>query len=193
MEAVSIARAAEEAGLDAFDLVGYSGGAAMSLAFVAAYPERVRSVTLAETPWIGNDLWSDLERSFVAVFDQAVTLPPVELVPAVFDLLSHGVELPADPSKLERTALMLRTVWDGYRRTPLDRSLLGKFSGPAYLPVGSRSNPRFLAAAEMLASVFPKSRVEVLDGRNHFDLFWKEPTRLAESVRTTWETTETHS
>jgi pimeloyl-ACP methyl ester carboxylesterase len=102
MEVAGIARAADSAGLDEFDLIGYSGGAAMSLAFLAAQPGRVRSVTLAETPWIGNDIWSEQERSFVASFERALTLPPAELVPAVFDLLSPEVELPADPSKTER-------------------------------------------------------------------------------------------
>src|SRR5512133_3683490 len=48
LEAEGIKRTADEAGLDTFHLVGFSGGGAAALAFTARYPERVRSLALIE-------------------------------------------------------------------------------------------------------------------------------------------------
>jgi pimeloyl-ACP methyl ester carboxylesterase len=57
---------ADTEGFETFDLVGYSGGGAVSLAFVASHPARIRSLTLIEPPWIGNDIWGEEERRFVS-------------------------------------------------------------------------------------------------------------------------------
>ena len=46
---------ADTAGFDRFHLVGYSGGGASSLAFTAAYPDRVLSLALLEPAWAGNE------------------------------------------------------------------------------------------------------------------------------------------
>ena len=54
-EVGGIARVADEAGFDRFHLVGYSGGGASSLAFTAAYPDRVLSLALLEPAWAGNE------------------------------------------------------------------------------------------------------------------------------------------
>src|SRR5215510_11608895 len=64
--------------LEEFDLVAFSGGAAVVLAWLGRPDrlQRIRSLTLAEPPWVGRDLWSETEREFVAEFDRLITLAP---------------------------------------------------------------------------------------------------------------------
>src|SRR5437763_15059762 len=49
-----VLRAAEVAGSDRFNLVGYSGGGESSLAFAAKYPERLLTLALIEPAWRGH-------------------------------------------------------------------------------------------------------------------------------------------
>ncbi len=183
-EARSLLAFADAEDLDAFDLVGYSGGAAVSLAFAASHPSRLRSLTLIEPPWIGNDIWSEEERDFVAGFDALVELPPPELVAAFFELFAPGSKLPLPPDekRVARMAEALRMVWQGYRAKPLDRSLLAEINVPVYLPVGGRSAPRMKALAELLAGAFPQARVEVFAEQHHFDLLQRAAAELAAGI-----------
>ncbi|MDX2032376.1 MAG: alpha/beta hydrolase [Blastocatellia bacterium] len=178
----------EAGGLETFDLVGYSGGAAVSLAFAAANPARIRSLTLIEPPWSGNDLWGEEEREFVQEFDALVMLPPAALVTAFFELFAPGaaVPLPSEEERVARMAEALRMVWQGYRAAALARSRLAGISVPVYLPVGARSTTRMAAQAEMLASIFPRARVEIVAGRHHFDLLLREAATLAGGLSAIW-------
>ena len=54
-EVDGIVREADAHGFDRFHLVGYSGGGAASLAFVAEHGDRLLSVALLEPAWAGND------------------------------------------------------------------------------------------------------------------------------------------
>jgi pimeloyl-ACP methyl ester carboxylesterase len=54
-EVDAIDQAADEAGVDRFHLIGYSAGADFSLAYAAAHGARLRSLTLIEPDWLGND------------------------------------------------------------------------------------------------------------------------------------------
>jgi pimeloyl-ACP methyl ester carboxylesterase len=186
---LSFTAAADLATFDlAFDLVGYSGGAAVSLAFAAAHPARLRSLTLIEPPWIGNDIWSDEERRFVDGFDALLTLPPSELVAAFFELFAPGSSLPIPPDekRVARMAEVLRMVWLGYRAKPLDRRLLAQISVPVYLPVGGRSTPRMKVLAEVLANAFPRARVEVFAEQHHFDLLQRAAAEFAAGLTRIW-------
>lgn len=177
-------------GLATFDLVGYSGGAAVSLAFAVVHPARLRSLTLIEPPWIGNDIWSDEERRFVDGFDALIGFPPPESVAAFFELFAPGAKVPVPPDekRVARMAEVLRMVWLGYRARPLDRRLLAEINVPVYLPVGGRSTPRMRAQAELLADIFPQARVEVLAEQHHFDLLHRAAAEFAKGLVTTWST-----
>src|SRR5262245_64069861 len=54
VEVAGILRCAKEVGFDRFHVVGYSAGGASSLAFAAAYPNRLKSLALLEPAWAGN-------------------------------------------------------------------------------------------------------------------------------------------
>jgi pimeloyl-ACP methyl ester carboxylesterase len=186
-EVRSLLTFADAEGLETFDLIGYSGGAAVCLAFAAAHPARLRSLTLIEPPWIGNDIWSEEERRFVDEFDALSELPPPELVAAFFELFAPGsnLPLPPDEKRVARMAEALQMVWQGYRAKPLDRSLLTQINVPVYLPVGGHSTPRMRALAELLASAFPQVRVEVFAEQHHFDLLHRAAAEFAVGLSTT--------
>jgi pimeloyl-ACP methyl ester carboxylesterase len=52
-EVEAIRRFVDEAGFEQFNLVGYSGGGAIAIAFWATYPERLASLALNEPAWTG--------------------------------------------------------------------------------------------------------------------------------------------
>lgn len=175
-------------GFESFDLVGYSGGAAVSLAFAASHPARLRSLTLIEPPWIGNDIWSEEESCFVNGFNALLDLPPNDLVASFFELFAPGANLPVPPDekRVTRMAEALRMVWLGYRAKPLDRSLLAKINAPVFLPVGGRSAARMKALAELLADTFRRARVEVLAEQYHFNLLQRAAADFATGLSKIW-------
>ena len=69
MEVEALQAVTGRAGPGPFHLVGYSGGAAVALAFVASHGDRVRTLTLIEPPWVGNDSWSTSEAAFWEAYD----------------------------------------------------------------------------------------------------------------------------
>src|SRR5205823_6329485 len=93
-----VLRAAKEAGLDRFHLVGYSAGGASSLAFAASHPERLLSLALMEPAWMGNEGLSPEEQAVQREFDRIAKLPPDRMMPAfVAKQLAPGVEPPPSP------------------------------------------------------------------------------------------------
>src|SRR6266545_7767610 len=97
-EVEGIRRVADDAGFDAFHLVGYSAGGASSLAFASRHPERLRSLALMEPAWAGR---MDQTPEEAAVFDRFRAIPeltPDGIMPAfVRTQLAPGVEPPASP------------------------------------------------------------------------------------------------
>src|SRR5213080_3651711 len=93
-----VLRAAEVAGFDRFNLVGYSGGGASSLAFAAKYPERLLTLALIEPAWMGNEGLSPEEQLVRREFDRIATLPSDQMMQAfVANQLAPGVDPPAPP------------------------------------------------------------------------------------------------
>jgi pimeloyl-ACP methyl ester carboxylesterase len=152
------------------DLVGYSGGAAIGLAFAASYPQRIRSLCLIEPPWIGNDIWSESERAFVQGFDRLVSLDSLACNLAFLELFAPGANLPPFDAP-DVFAKALRLVWRGYRETSLDRASLSRVNLPALLPVAAGSTRRMAEQAGFLVeTVFPKGSILNVEGSNHFDI-----------------------
>jgi len=150
------------------DLVAYSGGAAMCLLYAAAAPP-IRSLTLIEPPWIGNDEWASEERNFVARFDQLTAGADRELVEGFFDLFAPG-HAPILPEKeIARMAPPLRAVWRGYRRTPLNRSNL-TYLQRVLLPLGGRSSERMRTQARELAKSISSCQTLEVPEADHFDI-----------------------
>jgi len=195
LEVEGIVRVADDAGFDAFHLVGYSGGGAASLAFASRHPDRLRSLALMEPAWAGRAGQTPAEA---AVFDQIRAIPLLqadEIMPAFIRAqLAPGVDPPAPApgapppwmaSRLVSIGGFLRAFdafepdWDGLRR----------FDRPVYFTLGRRSNPDlFGRIAERLAGVFPDFTLDVFEDRHHFDPPHRiEPARLATALRDVWD------
>lgn len=169
-----------------FDLVGFSGGAAVCLAFAATHLERIGSLTLIEPPWIGNDPWSNEEVAFAAAFDRLTGGDALTCYTGFFDLFAPGVAAPAvgDPAALERAAETLRVVWRGYRGTSLDREAFSQFQGPVLLPFGDRSSSRMAKQARVLSGMFPNARVLEIEDAHHFNILTVGAPTIAEGIAT---------
>src|SRR5438105_13976044 len=89
-EIEGIRRFADEAGLERFHLVGYSGGGACALAFCAAHPDRLLSLALNEPAWAGTEDRSAAGRAYWRRMAGIRSLPPAGMRTALF----ASIELP---------------------------------------------------------------------------------------------------
>jgi pimeloyl-ACP methyl ester carboxylesterase len=193
-EVDGIIRTADDAGFDRFHLVGYSGGGAASVAFVAAYPERLLSLALIEPAWLGNDGLDTGEQAVWREFERIMDLPAPQMMSAfVATQLAPGVEPPppsSGPPPLWMTTRPagLRTLLKVFRSSNLDVERLRAFTKPVLFVVGGRSNPDYYAReAERASRIFPKFALEVFQERHHFDPPHRiEPERTAAALNHLW-------
>jgi pimeloyl-ACP methyl ester carboxylesterase len=95
LEVGGVLREADERGWERFHLVGYSGGGAAALAFVARHPERLASLALLEPAWAGRWDLSPAEQALWREYDRLKALPPDEFMRTFMRLaVKPGVELP---------------------------------------------------------------------------------------------------
>jgi pimeloyl-ACP methyl ester carboxylesterase len=197
-EVEGIRRLADDAGFEAFHLVGYSAGGASSLAFASRYPERLSSLALLEPAWAGRMRQTSEEA---AVFDRLRAmpeLPPEQIMPAFVRMqLADGVEPPASrpgppPSWLPSRQLGIGGFVSAFDAFEPDFDVLRKFDRPVYFALGGRSNPDLFARiAERLAGVFPDFTLDIFEDRHHFDPPHRlEPARLAVALRSLWTRAE---
>jgi pimeloyl-ACP methyl ester carboxylesterase len=193
-EVAGIIRTADDAGFDRFHLVGYSGGGAASLAFVAAHPERLLSLALIEPAWLGNEGLDAQEQAVWREFERIMDLPPDQMMPAfVATQLAPGVEPPPPPPGprppwMATRPAGLRTFLKVFLSSNLDLERLRAFTKPVLFVVGGRSNPDYYGReAERASKVFPDFALEVFPERHHFDPPHRiEPKRTAAVLRNLW-------
>ncbi len=197
LEVEGIDRAANQAGVGRFHLVGYSGGGACSLAYVAQHPERVISLALTEPAWIGSVAaedaahWNDMSR--------LMRLPPAEQMEGFQRWhMRPGVDAPQPPAQagppppwMAKRPAGLRALLGTFNTYKLDQSRFRLLKGPVYYALGSLSNRFFEHEAQALARLFPDFRLEEYDGRSHFDPPQRaEPERFANALRDLWKRAE---
>lgn len=194
-EVEGIRRAADAAAFKRFHLVGYSGGGASSLAFAARYPDRLLSLALIEPAWIGNENWTPEDTEDWTELYAIMTLPDEERMRAFARWqMRPGIEptalkLPSGPPPpwMALRPAGLDALCRAFRKYQLDRERFRAFSGPVYYALGSLSRPFYERNARTLAEYFPNLRVEVYQGRSHFDPPHRgEPERFARALRRLW-------
>jgi pimeloyl-ACP methyl ester carboxylesterase len=198
-EVEGIRRVAAEAGFERFHLVGYSGGGASSLAFCAAYPERLLSLALSEPAWAGNKGLSVKERERWEEFERVGRLSPQEMMPAfIHAQLREGVEGPPPPQGdpppwMRKRPAGISAFTEAFKTGDLDIDRLRTFGAPVLFTLGGRSHPDYFAEiAKRLAGVFPDFMLEVFEDRHHFDPPHRvEPERYARSLRALWDRAST--
>jgi pimeloyl-ACP methyl ester carboxylesterase len=195
LEVAGVLREADGRGWETFHLVGYSGGGAAALAFAAKHPERLRSLALLEAAWAGNWGWSRAHAELWKKYDALRGLPPDEFMTRFVRLgVRPGVTagLPTgggpQPPWMAKRPAGIRAFMRTFETYDLDRSALAAFRQPVYFALGALSNPDdYGEIAERLSKVFPDLRIEVFEGRHHFDPPHRvEPARVAASLNDTW-------
>ncbi len=192
-EVEGVNRFAESNALSRFDLVAYSGGGAVALAFVARFPERVTSLALTEPAVIPSQQWFDEESAYRAEFERVMLLPPPEQMREFVRMhLRPAVPPPPSPSGpapawMAKRPAGLKAMAHAFTRYDLNLADLRRFDRPVYFALGSLTDAFEERMAEKLAMLFPNFRCEVYEGRHHFDPPQRaEPERYARALRELW-------
>jgi pimeloyl-ACP methyl ester carboxylesterase len=198
-EVDGVLRDADARGWQAFHLAGYSGGGAVALAFAAAHPERLQSLTLLEPAWAGHWDWSPAYTEHRKKYDELEGLPPEQLLPAFARLqVRADVVLPPPepgppPPWMAKRPAGIKAFLRTFKEYHLDRSKLAAFSKPVFYGLGGLSSPEDYGevAARLARVFFPDFHLEVFPKRHHFDPPHRvEPERLAEGLRRHWAAAE---
>lgn len=161
----------DAAGWDACAVAGASMGGCVTIAFAAAYPERVRGIGLIDTTaWYGADApekWD--ERA-----EKARTSGMAALVGFQKARWFSGVFAAAHPEIVEACVqLFLENQLDAYVETCRmlgrfdKRDALPGFYAPTRIVVGSEDYAAPLAMAEAMHAAIPGSSLKVLPGAAH--------------------------
>ncbi|MSQ36900.1 MAG: alpha/beta fold hydrolase [Chloroflexi bacterium] len=169
-------------------LYGHSAGAAVALAFVAAYPERVATLAIDEpaTDFSGEDLadpnWHEIERALALPPDDAMTAFLVaQLAPGVAPPRMR----PPRPGLAKRP--LVATFADAIRQHRIPRDRYAAYRGPVLYLYGSLSNQRWERMRERLARTFSDLMAERFAGLHHLNPpHVAEPARVARLLRTHW-------
>lgn len=173
---------------DRVHLVGFSAGATVTLAAALGLGAAVRSVTVLEPAFVGDDDWDPVETEWRSRQLEITGLPPAErIVPFRQLLMRPGLEPPAPRAAFE---------W-GFRDDQLEQMLAGEtgfvsadlaaLRAPVLAIRGGRSHPRWEAASRRLAEVCPDFREHVFPELHHFaPPFREEPEALAPILLELW-------
>jgi pimeloyl-ACP methyl ester carboxylesterase len=192
-EVEGIRCAADERGFQMVHLVGYSAGGAACLAFVARYPERVRSLALVEPAWIGNHDLSPEEVEHWREFERIVALPAEEMMREFVrsetppGAAASGPPPGPPPPWLAKRPPGLKALHQAFKAYGLDHARLREFDRPVYFALGTLSIPVEESKVERLGRIFVDAEIERYEGRHHFDPPHRaEPERFAEALRRLW-------
>lgn len=191
-EVEGIRRAADEARLTTFHLVGYSAGGIAALGFIEKYPERLLSVTLIEPFGTGMPTSTSEESAFLNQMGGVLHLPASERVQAFLPMnLAPGVPAPPPPDMSQSwmrsrpsgiSALVLSA-----RQARIEPACLAAFTRPIYVVYGSLSHPAWRAMSQTLSRLLPDCTVEVYEGLHHLSPPHRaQPERFAAALLKLW-------
>ncbi|MDP9302659.1 MAG: alpha/beta hydrolase [Actinomycetota bacterium] len=200
-EVAGIDRDADAAGFERFHLVGYSAGGASSLAYALARPDRLLSLTLAEPAWAGVEGRTPEEAAAADRAIAATALPPDQMLPAFMRAqLADDVEPPQPPPDppppwMASRPAGTRAIAAAFGRFAFPPDGMQAFDRPVLFVLGGLSNPDYYRRmAERLERWFPDFRLEVFDGRHHFDPPHRaEPEGFARLLEDHWRRAEARS
>ena len=196
-EVEALRRTVDAAHLDTFHLVGYSGGGAVSLAFAARYPQRLKSLALFEPADIPG-AWDDEERESWREFNAAMDNATDEQMLAEFTRLQvrPGVELPAPrpgpaPEWMAARPSGLRAMMRAFEADETDRAWLRRCHFPVYLGHGLLTGEYMLHRVQVLAGLLPDIWIEAYPGVHHFAPPQRtQPAHYADALRALWSRAE---
>ncbi len=185
---VEVAAIVAATGGDECHLVGFSAGGTVALAAALALGDAVRSLTVIEPAFIGDDDWDPVEAEWRERQRDITALPPDErIVPWRQLMMRPGLEPPPPRGTF---------VW-GFRDDLLERMLAGEtgfvsadlaaIRAPLLAIRGGHSHPRWQAVSRRLVEVCPDFREHVFPELHHFaPPFREQPERLAAMLLALW-------
>jgi pimeloyl-ACP methyl ester carboxylesterase len=193
LEVESLMKASQDFGFHTFHLVGYSGGGAIALAFIATYPEKVRSLALSEPAVIPSPEWLRQEAQSNMEMERIMALPqPDQMREFVRIQLRPGIQPPPPPAGelppwMAQRPAGLKALQHAFNNSIIAYTRFSQFHKPVYLAIGSLSNPIEERKADVMARLFPDFQVEVYADRHHFDPPQRaEPDRFARALDQLW-------
>ena len=196
-EVEGLKQVADKGGYDRFHLVGYSGGGAVALAFVATYPEQVLSLSMTEPAVIPSPEWFKTEQDKMSALDRAMALPPAEQMREFIRLqILPGIEPPSPPpgeppSWMGKRPAGIKAMMKAFSASNIQLDQFRRYDKPVYLAIGSLSDPIEQRKANFMAKLFPDFRLEIYKGSHHFDPPQRaEPERYAKAVAELWKQAE---
>ncbi len=186
--ATEVAAVTEAAAGKRVHLFGFSAGGTVALAAALALGDAVRSVTVLEPAFIGDDDWNAVEAKWRSCHLGFTALPPAERTAAFRRLLTRpGLEPPPPRNP------PLWDVRDGLLEQMLrsDTGFVSKDLAAIRAPVlairGGRSNPRWEAVSRRLIEVCPDAREYTFPELHHFTPpFRDEPGVFASVLHKMW-------
>ena len=173
LEVDALARFADSLGFERFNLLGYSGGGFVSLAFAGAHADRLRTLALFEPASVPGTLSND-EAVLAAQLDDALRGLTGDEFMHEFMLrqLRPGVSIqpppgPAPPWMPKRPA-GLYAMLRAFRAHQFDRDWLRACTAPTFLGHGSLTGEQEEVRAGVLARLMPDIHVRRFDGIHHF-------------------------
>ena len=176
-------------GVPAVHLYGHSAGGAAALAFTAAHPEMVLSLSLDEPAFdFTAEGRSELDY-FLPLVDSLAADPAANLPLFLRGDLKEGVpiQLPAGPPPLPNRPAGIAALLRAFTAHRVDEDALRAFGGPVLFTRGTLSNDRFERSSRRLAGIFQRFREEVFEGLSHHNTsHLVEPARVAALLREQW-------
>jgi pimeloyl-ACP methyl ester carboxylesterase len=185
---VEVAAVAEAAGGEPVHLAGFSAGATVALAAALALGDAVRSVTLLEPAFVGDDDWDPAEARWrAAIGSIGATATAVEVEAFRHMLMAPGAAPPPSrgPAAWDFRDDLLGTMLSAH--TGFVSADLAAIRAPVLVLRGGRSAHRFALAARRVTDVCPRASEHVFPGLHHFAPPHREaPDELAEIIGGFW-------
>jgi pimeloyl-ACP methyl ester carboxylesterase len=189
VEVDAVASAAEAAGLGRYHLFGFSAGGTVALAAALALGDAIRSVTVLEPAFIGDDDWDPVEAEWRSGLDALWNLEVEERTAGFRRMLMRPGE-PVPPPRSQPPS------WNAHDKLLEDMLAhhtgfisgdLSAINKPTLMVWGGRSHPPWERVAERLTEVIPNVATEVFPDLHHFNApFRAEPERFADILARFW-------
>jgi pimeloyl-ACP methyl ester carboxylesterase len=200
MEVEGLRLVVDGAGLETFHLVGFSGGGAVSLAFAARYPDRLRSLALFEPANVPG-AWDAYELVWWRELLEGVADLPADEMLAEFTRrhVRPGAELPAPtpgppPDWMSKRPAGLKAMMLAFQTDDTARVSLRRCALPVYLAYGLLTADFMVHRIQLLAGLLPDVWIEAYPGVHHFGPPQRtQPARYAASLSELWARAERRS